>query len=88
MEAGNRFEEQDKEAFEIVLREILEEQLKANKIIIEQGATIGQLIEKVNGFNERLENFKMIAPPVSTKSFEEVLRKVISEKTNRCQDRT
>ncbi|MEI9954787.1 MAG: hypothetical protein WDM90_00385 [Ferruginibacter sp.] len=80
MEDSNRSDERDMETFEIVLREMLQEQQKANKIIIEQGAAIGELISKVNGFNERLENFKMIAPPVSTKSFEEVVRKVITEK--------
>jgi len=80
MEDSNRFGEREMETFEIVLREMLQEQQKANKIIIEQGAAIGELIAKVNGFNERLENFKVIAPPVSTKSFEEEIRKVISEK--------
>jgi hypothetical protein len=80
MEGSNSFEKYDKEAFEIVLRELLKEQQIANKIIMDQDAAIADLIAKVNGLNQRLESFKVIAPPVSTKSFEEVLKKVITEK--------
>ena len=49
------------------------------KLILPKASGIGELIIKVNSFNEKLENLKIIAPPVSTKSFEEIFKKVISD---------
>ncbi len=79
MEGVKKIEMQERETLEIVLKEILEEQQKVNKINLDQATAIGGLIVKVNSFNEKLENLKIIAPPVSTKPFEETLKKVIAE---------
>lgn len=79
MEEAKKIEEQERETLEIVLKEILEEQQKSGKINLDQAAAIDELTIKVNSFNEKLENLKIIAPPVSTKSFEEIFKKVISD---------
>lgn len=79
MEGTKKMEEQERETLEIVLKEILEEQQQSDKISLDQVAAIGELMIKVNSFNEKLENLKIIAPPVSTKSFEEILKKVIAD---------
>ncbi|MEP7109403.1 MAG: hypothetical protein ABI760_15525 [Ferruginibacter sp.] len=79
MEGVKKIAEQERETLEIVLKEILEEQQKTGKINLDQAAAISGLIIKVNSFNEKLENLKIIAPPVSTKSFEEIFKKVISD---------
>ena len=79
MEGVKKIEMQERETLEIVLKEILEEQQQSGKINLNQAAAIGELIMKVNSFNEKLENLKIIAPPVSTKSFEEIFKKVISD---------
>ncbi|MBC7535332.1 MAG: hypothetical protein H7258_06530 [Ferruginibacter sp.] len=80
MEEAKKIEEQERETLEIVLKEILEEQQKSGKISLDQAAAIDELTIKVNSFNEKLENLKIIAPPVSTKSFEEIFKKVISDR--------
>lgn len=77
MEGTKKVAEQERETLEIVLKEILEEQQKSGKINLDQASAIDELTIKVNSFNEKLENLKIIAPPVSTKSFEEILKKVI-----------
>lgn len=79
MEGAKKVAGQERETLEIVLKEILEEQQKANKINLDKAAGIGELIIKVNSFNEKLENLKIIAPPVSTKSYEEIFKKTISD---------
>jgi len=79
MEGAKKMEEQERETLEIVLKEILEEQQQSDKISLDQVTAIGELMIKVNSFNEKLENLKIIAPPVSTKSFEEIFKKVISD---------
>lgn len=79
MERAKKIEAEERETLEIVLKEILEEQQKSNKIYLDQAAVISELIIKVNSFNEKLENLKIIAPPVSTKSFEETLKKVMAD---------
>lgn len=79
MEGVKKIEEQERETLEIVLKEILEEQQQSGKINLDQAAAICELIKNVNSFNEKLENLKIIAPPVSTKSFEEIFKKVISD---------
>lgn len=77
MEGAKKVAEQERETFEIVLKEILEEQQKANKINLDQAVAIGELMIKVDSFNEKLENFKIIAPPVGVKPYEEIVKKVI-----------
>lgn len=79
MEGVKKIKEQERETLEIVLKEMLEEQQKANKINLDQAASISELIITVNSFNGKLENLKIIAPPISTKSFEEIFKKVISD---------
>jgi hypothetical protein len=79
MEAVKKIEEQEREKLEIELREILDEQQKANKINLDQIDAMNQLTIKVNRFNERLENLKIIPPPVSTKPYEEMIKKGISD---------
>lgn len=79
MEEAKKIEEQERETLEIVLKEILEEQQKSGKINLDQAAAIDELTIKVNSFNEKLKNLKIIAPPVSTKSIEEILKKVIAD---------
>jgi hypothetical protein len=79
MEAVKKVDEQQRDTLELVLKEILDEQQKANKINAGQVAAIGQLTIKVNSFNERLENLKIIPPPLSTKPYEEIIRKGITD---------
>jgi hypothetical protein len=79
MEAVKKVDEQQRDTLEFVLKEILDEQQKANKINAGQVAAISQLTIKVNSFNERLENLKIIPPPLSTKPYEEIIRKGITD---------
>ena len=62
-----------------MLKEILEEQQKANNINTDNVAAINRLATTVTNFNERLENLKIIIPPVSTKPYEEIINKGIAE---------
>jgi hypothetical protein len=62
-----------------VLKEILDEQQKANNINTDNVAAINQLATTVTKFNERLENLKIISPPVSTKPYEEIIKKGIAD---------
>ena len=80
MEGAKKIEAEERETLQIVLKEILEEQQKSNKINLDKAAVIEGLIIKVNSFNEKLENLKIIAPPVSNKSLEEIFKRVISDK--------
>lgn len=77
MEGAKKIEVEERETLEIVLKEILEEQQKTSRINLNQAALNAELIIKFNSFNERLENLKIIAPPVSNKSYEEIFKKVI-----------
>jgi len=79
MEAVKKVDEHERDTLELVLKEILDEQQKANEINADQVAAIGQLTKKVNSFNDRLENLKIIPPPVSTKPYEEIIRKGITD---------
>ena len=79
MEGAKKVAEHERETLEIVLKEILEEQQNANKINLDKSAVIAELIIKVNSFNEKLENLKITAPPVSTKPFEEIVKKGITD---------
>ena len=79
MEAIKKIDEQQKDTLEIVLKEILEEQQKANNINTDNVAAINQLATTVTNFNERLQNLKIISPPVSTKPYEEIIKKGIAD---------
>lgn len=79
MESVKKLEERERDALKLVLREILEEQQKANKICDDQFTVINQLTVKINGFDERLETLKIISPPISTKPFEEIVKKGITD---------
>jgi hypothetical protein len=79
MEAVKKIEEQEKETLEIVLKELLVEQQVANKISADQVAAINQLTTSVNTFNERLENFKIISPPIGIKPLEEIIKNGIKD---------
>lgn len=74
MEVAKKITEHERETLEIVLKEILEEQQKTSKINLNQAAATAELAIKVDSFNERLENFKIIAPPVSSKPYEDILK--------------
>ena len=79
MEAIKKIDEQEKDTLELVLKEILEEQQKANNINTDNVPAINQLIITVANFNERLENLKIISSPVSTKPYEEIIKKGIAD---------
>ena len=79
MEAVKKIDEQEKNTLEIVLKEILDEQQKANNINTNNVAAINQLVTTVSNFNERLENLKIISPPISTKPLEEIVRKAVND---------
>ncbi len=79
MEAIKKIDEQEKDTLEIVLKEILDEQQKANNVNRDNVAAINQLATTVTNFNERLENLKIISPPVSTKPHEEIIKKGIAD---------
>lgn len=70
-------EEQEKDKLDFVLKEILDEQQKSNKISVDQIAVINQLTDTVNGFSEKLKSLKIIPPPAITKPFKEILKKGI-----------
>ena len=79
METVTKIDEQVKETFELVLKELLAEQQVATKISTDQVAAINQIITTVNSFNQRLENLKIISPPIGTKPIEEIIKNGISE---------
>ena len=62
-----------------MLKEILKEQQKANNINTDNVAAINKLATTVTNFNERLESLKIISPPVSTKPYEEIIKKGIAD---------
>lgn len=79
MEAAKNMDEQQRDTFELVLKEILDEQQKANNIYADNIASINQLATTVTNFNERLANLKIIPPPVSSKTYEEIIKKGITD---------
>jgi hypothetical protein len=79
MEAIKNIDEQQRDMFELVLKEILDEQQKANNISADNIAAINQLAITASSFNERLTNLKIIPPPVSTKTYEEIIKKGITD---------
>jgi hypothetical protein len=79
METVKKIDEQEREKLEIVLKEILDEQEKANIFYAGNITAMNQLIININGFNERLENIKIISPPVNTKPYEEIINKGIAD---------
>jgi hypothetical protein len=79
MEGVKNMDEVQKDTLQIVLKEVLDEQQKANNIYADNIAGINQLAITVNSFNEKLENLKIIPPPVSTKPYEEIIKKGIAD---------
>jgi hypothetical protein len=65
--------------FEGFFKEILDEQQKANNIYADNIAAINQLAINVNSLNDRLANLKIIPPPFSTKPYEEIIKKGITD---------
>lgn len=57
----------------------MDEQQKANNINRDSVVAINQLVITVTNFNEKLENLKIISPPVSTKLYEEITKKGLAE---------
>lgn len=79
MQTVNKTEDQQVNTLELVLKEILEEQQKANQLGADQVSAINQLANRVDSFNEKLENQPIISPPVATKPIEDVLQIWISK---------
>lgn len=79
MEVVKKMEEQEKDTLELVLKEMLQVQQDANRISDDQVTAINQLTVTVNSFNERLQNLKIISPPIGTKPLEEIIKKGIAD---------
>ena len=79
MQTVNKTDDQQVNTLELVLKEMLEEQQKANQLSIDQVSAINQLANRVNSFNEKLENQAIISPPVATKPIEDVLQTGIAK---------
>ena len=75
MEPEEIMRNKEKETWEIIAAEILDELKKTNSIISDQVTAINQLTNKVNDFNQKLDNLKITSPPVSTKAIEEIVKK-------------
>lgn len=70
--------QQDKMALaNIILKEILDEQQKANTIITEQAKKIEHLTSTITSYNERLKDTKFVGHPTSTKPVEDIVKKGI-----------
>ncbi len=57
----------------------MEEQQKANQLGADQVSAINQLANRVESFNEKLENQAIISPPVATKPIEDIMKSGIAE---------
>ena len=64
----------DSEILESVLKEILDEQKEAKQAITKLTSQLEELGVKVNGFNEKLGQQKIIAPPADTRVIQHVLK--------------
>ena len=64
----------DSEILESVLKEILEEQKEAKQAITKLTSQLEALGVKVNGFNEKLGQQKVIAAPADTRIIEQVVK--------------
>jgi hypothetical protein len=75
----NKTDDQQVNTLELVLKEMPEEQQKANQLGADLVSAINQLSNRVEGFNEKLENQAIISPPVATKPIEEVAQTGITK---------
>jgi len=62
------------EILETVLKDMLEEQKKANDLTQEQNKKLASLTEKTETFDRRLDLLKVIAPPVDTAPIQTILK--------------
>lgn len=69
----------EKEILELVLKEMLEEQQKANEAIVNQSIMIEALTNKINSVLDTMENSKTISPTVNTKQIEESIKNAVME---------
>jgi len=65
----------ENEILETVLKEMLEEQKKANDLTDEQNKKLGQLTQTVEKFEQRLDQVNVIAPPADTGPIQTILKK-------------
>jgi len=63
----------------LVLQEILEEQKAANKMNTDLVAAVNRLTTKVSGFEEKLENQKIMAPAIDPTPLQEVIKKGVMD---------
>jgi hypothetical protein len=63
----------------LVLQEILEEQQQTNKMNTDLVAAVNRLTTKVSGFQEKLENQKIIVPAADPQPLQEVIRKGVMD---------
>jgi hypothetical protein len=71
---GNNVE---KDMLEFVLKEILDEQKKTNKINSDLVSAINQLTGKVNAFSEKLEEREIPPPTIDMKPTQEIMKQAI-----------
>lgn len=64
---------------EFVLKEMLEEQKEAAKTSSSIIEAINHLSGKVSGFEEKLQNLKVTAPPIDTKEFRQILSRGLED---------
>jgi hypothetical protein len=76
----------EKDSLELVLEEFTEEQKAMKNIINEQTNTINTFKKKIEDFENKLDNLKVISPPMNTTPFREIIsqgnneiKKIIAE---------
>jgi hypothetical protein len=74
METNTLPKNEGQEAFEIVLKEFVEEQANINKSNADIITAVNQLTGRVNGFAETLKNQKIVVPEPDTKAMYQVVR--------------
>ena len=79
METNTLTKNEGQEAFEIVLKEFVEEQGKINKANADIITAINQLTVKVNDFSELLKNQKVIVPAPDTRPMQQIAEKGMAD---------
>jgi hypothetical protein len=79
METNTLPKNEGQEAFEIVLKEFVEEQGKINKANADIITAINKLTVKVNDFTEILKNQKVIVPAPDTRPMQQIVEKGMAE---------
>jgi len=69
----------EKEKLEIVLEEVLEELKAVKETVLEQKQQTWQLQEKINDFEKKLDERKLVAPPINTTSIQSAIETGISK---------